>query len=79
MTRTVEWVIVDRMLKKVEDLDYGFTMDLSTKEYNSMSGEGKAFVSYCLDRESVTKKSRATKYTGKARIKPGLLKPNNIR
>ena len=78
LTRTVEWVIVDRMLKKIKDLDYGFTIDLSTKEYNSMSSEGKAFVLYCLDRERVTKRSRASKYTGKARIKPGLLKPNKV-
>lgn len=79
LTRTVEWVIVDRMLGKIKDFDYGFTIDLSTKEHNGMSDEGKAFVSYCLDRERVAKKTRATKYTGKARIKPGLLKPSNIR
>lgn len=79
LTRVVDWDIADRMLSAVESGSYAtkegiYDIDLTSDEYNGLSKGGKDFVAYSLDREKLKKQKQGHKYTGKARIKPDLLR-----
>ena len=76
LTRSIDWEVADRMLKAVHDRESGYVIDLKTSECNALSQGGKDFVRYCLDRQNLSQPVRGQKYTGKARIKPDLLRAN---
>ena len=81
LTRVADWDIADRFLRAVERGLYAtkegvYDIDLISDEYNGLSQGGKDFVNYCFDREKLDRQKQGLKYTGKARIKPGLLRPN---
>ena len=81
LTRTRDWDIADRFLSAVKSGLYAtkegvYDIGLTSDEYNGLSPDGKSFVKYCLDREKLKRQKQGLKYTGRARIKPSLLRPN---
>ena len=78
LTRPMDWAVADQVLKTVQDRDDGYVIDLKADEYNALSNGGKDFVRHCIERQPLEKPIRGKKYTGKARIRPGLLRPNQL-
>ena len=78
LTRPMDWAVADQVLKAVQDRDDGYVIDLKADEYNALSNGGKDFVRHCIERQPLEKPIRGKKYTGKARIRPGLLRPNQL-
>ena len=78
LTRPIDWQVADQFLQAVKDREDGYVINMSTADRNRLSQAGKDFVKHCIDRQRVANPNKGQKYTGKARIKPGVLRPNQI-
>lgn len=78
LTRSMDWQIADQFLKAVQDREDGYVINVSTADNNRLSQAGKDFVKYCLERQRIPNPIKGQRYTGKARIIPGLLRANQL-
>lgn len=67
------WIIANRILDAIYNREEGCTIPFSKTDYNACKKEFRSFVDKWLERQRVSKRIRASKYTGLARFKFELL------